>query len=206
MKHAADEFLFVIVTVISVAPSPSGGLFATGSGDMRARIWRLVLLVFTSPHNFFSFFPSKPDRIILFLSPVISYSFFFFLALFYPTKPRGSWNPCPPTLCFSPFWCGMKIFRLDNLTDVWLLQLRALSPPSSMINIRNTNGRNFGTFVHVLNQIKHLREKSASRNVREQLCLFTFLPFHLRVLFSLLVCLEASIFFFPLRLMKCRAR
>lgn len=30
-------------SVISVAPSPSpGGLFATGSGDMRARIWRFV--------------------------------------------------------------------------------------------------------------------------------------------------------------------
>ena len=29
-------------SVISVAPSPTGGLFATGSGDMRARIWRLV--------------------------------------------------------------------------------------------------------------------------------------------------------------------
>lgn len=27
-------------TVISVAPSPMGGLFATGSGDMKARIWR----------------------------------------------------------------------------------------------------------------------------------------------------------------------
>lgn len=26
--------------VISVAPSPTGGLFATGSGDLRARIWR----------------------------------------------------------------------------------------------------------------------------------------------------------------------
>jgi glucose repression regulatory protein TUP1 len=26
--------------VISVAPSPQGGLFATGSGDMRARIWK----------------------------------------------------------------------------------------------------------------------------------------------------------------------
>ena len=26
--------------VISVAPSPTGQLFATGSGDMRARIWR----------------------------------------------------------------------------------------------------------------------------------------------------------------------
>lgn len=26
--------------VISVAPSPVGGLFATGSGDMKARIWR----------------------------------------------------------------------------------------------------------------------------------------------------------------------
>lgn len=29
--------------VISVAPSPTGKLFATGSGDMRARIWRSVL-------------------------------------------------------------------------------------------------------------------------------------------------------------------
>lgn len=30
-------------SVISVAPSPvPGGLFATGSGDMRARIWRFV--------------------------------------------------------------------------------------------------------------------------------------------------------------------
>lgn len=28
--------------VISVAPSPTGELFATGSGDMRARIWRSV--------------------------------------------------------------------------------------------------------------------------------------------------------------------
>lgn len=27
-------------TVISVAPAPTGNLFATGSGDMRARIWR----------------------------------------------------------------------------------------------------------------------------------------------------------------------
>jgi glucose repression regulatory protein TUP1 len=27
-------------TVISVAPSPVAGLFATGSGDMKARIWR----------------------------------------------------------------------------------------------------------------------------------------------------------------------
>ena len=26
--------------VISVAPSPVGTLFATGSGDMKARIWR----------------------------------------------------------------------------------------------------------------------------------------------------------------------
>lgn len=30
------------VTVISVAPSPTNNLFATGSGDMRARIWRYV--------------------------------------------------------------------------------------------------------------------------------------------------------------------
>lgn len=29
--------------VISVAPSPQGELFATGSGDMRARIWRLAV-------------------------------------------------------------------------------------------------------------------------------------------------------------------
>lgn len=29
-------------SVISVAPSPKGELFATGSGDMRARIWRSV--------------------------------------------------------------------------------------------------------------------------------------------------------------------
>ncbi|KAJ8611453.1 hypothetical protein MRB53_037972 [Persea americana] len=28
------------ITVISVAPSPRGGLFATGSGDQKARIWR----------------------------------------------------------------------------------------------------------------------------------------------------------------------
>lgn len=31
-----------VSAVISVAPSPQGNLFATGSGDMRARIWRLV--------------------------------------------------------------------------------------------------------------------------------------------------------------------
>lgn len=102
MKFAADQFLFVIVTVISVAPSPSGGLFATGSGDMRARIWRLVLLVFTSPRDFLSFSPSKPDRIILFLSPVISYFFFLFFALFYPTK-SGDPGPVPPRFVFPHF-------------------------------------------------------------------------------------------------------
>lgn len=80
---------------------------------------------------------------------------------------------------------------------MWLLQLRTLSPPSPMINIRKTNGRDFGTFVHVLNQIKHLREKTASGNVRESLCLFTFCRFIFALLFSLLVCLEASIFFLP---------
>lgn len=32
--------------VISVAPSPQGELFATGSGDMRARIWRLAVKPF----------------------------------------------------------------------------------------------------------------------------------------------------------------
>lgn len=101
MKHAADEFLFVIVTVISVAPSPSGGLFATGSGDMRARIWRLVLFwCLHLPTISFLFSPSKPDRIILFLSPVISYFFFLFFALFYPTKPGG---PVPPRFVFLHF-------------------------------------------------------------------------------------------------------
>lgn len=36
--------LLIIVhfLVISVAPSPKGELFATGSGDMRARIWKYV--------------------------------------------------------------------------------------------------------------------------------------------------------------------
>ena len=33
-------FFSNIQIVISVAPSPTGNLFATGSGDMRARIWR----------------------------------------------------------------------------------------------------------------------------------------------------------------------
>ena len=32
--------IFVHYPVISVAPSPVGELFATGSGDMRARIWK----------------------------------------------------------------------------------------------------------------------------------------------------------------------
>lgn len=31
-------------SVISVAPSPTGNMFATGSGDMKARIWRSVML------------------------------------------------------------------------------------------------------------------------------------------------------------------
>ncbi|KAK3713902.1 general transcription repressor [Vermiconidia calcicola] len=36
-----DKFgLLTVSIVISVAPSPMGGLFATGSGDMKARIWR----------------------------------------------------------------------------------------------------------------------------------------------------------------------
>lgn len=38
--------------VISVAPSPTGNLFATGSGDMRARIWRWV----------FPYFPCVSDH------------------------------------------------------------------------------------------------------------------------------------------------
>ena len=32
--------IYVHCPVISVAPSPQGELFATGSGDMRARIWK----------------------------------------------------------------------------------------------------------------------------------------------------------------------
>ena len=38
------KFLLIVVhyLVISVAPSPKGELFATGSGDMRARIWKYV--------------------------------------------------------------------------------------------------------------------------------------------------------------------
>ncbi|KAF1813145.1 WD40 repeat-like protein [Eremomyces bilateralis CBS 781.70] len=32
--------VLILFLVISVAPSPQGGLFATGSGDLRARIWR----------------------------------------------------------------------------------------------------------------------------------------------------------------------
>lgn len=35
--------------VISVAPSPTGKLFATGSGDLRARIWKYVLLFLCIP-------------------------------------------------------------------------------------------------------------------------------------------------------------
>ena len=36
-----DQHLLILRgTVISVAPAPTGNLFATGSGDMRARIWR----------------------------------------------------------------------------------------------------------------------------------------------------------------------
>jgi glucose repression regulatory protein TUP1 len=34
------ESMLTTISVISVAPSPVGGLFATGSGDMKARIWR----------------------------------------------------------------------------------------------------------------------------------------------------------------------
>ena len=37
-------------SVISVAPSPQGELFATGSGDLRARIWRYVFLGLVSLH------------------------------------------------------------------------------------------------------------------------------------------------------------
>ena len=42
-------------SVISVAPSPQGRLFATGSGDMRARIWRSV-------YNILSESPRKEHR------------------------------------------------------------------------------------------------------------------------------------------------
>ena len=51
--------------VISVAPSPAGNLFATGSGDMRARIWRLVInsMLFHSIEADITFFPTATDRI-----------------------------------------------------------------------------------------------------------------------------------------------
>lgn len=100
MELAADEFLFVIVTVISVAPSPSGGLFATGSGDMRARIWRSVpFVVYISPQFSFLFSPPGPDRIILFLS-----RYFLFLISFFsrPTLPHKTGVPGlkPPRMVF----------------------------------------------------------------------------------------------------------
>lgn len=41
-RHDSCGLTLYLVPVISVAPSPSGNLFATGSGDMRARIWRFV--------------------------------------------------------------------------------------------------------------------------------------------------------------------
>lgn len=73
MELAADEFLFVIVTVISVAPSPSGGLFATGSGDMRARIWRSVpFVVYISP-QFPFFFRLRALIGLFYFCLVISY-------------------------------------------------------------------------------------------------------------------------------------
>lgn len=43
LRHQNNEAESVTLTfsaVISVAPSPQGELFATGSGDMKARIWR----------------------------------------------------------------------------------------------------------------------------------------------------------------------
>ena len=33
--------LFLLCVVISIAMGPTGGLFATGSGDMKARVWRV---------------------------------------------------------------------------------------------------------------------------------------------------------------------
>lgn len=81
-------FLFVIKIVISVAPSPSGGLFATGSGDMRARIWRLVY--FLSLPNYFSvfFFLFRPGpRCFCFVH------FKFLFSFLYPTKLGGMRTP-----------------------------------------------------------------------------------------------------------------
>lgn len=102
MKFAADEFLFVIVTVISVAPSPSGGLFATGSGDMRARIWRLVLLVFTSPRDFLSFSPPSLIGLSYFCLPLFLIFSFFFSPYFTPQN-LGDSGPVPPRFVFPHF-------------------------------------------------------------------------------------------------------
>ena len=85
-------FLFVTKIVISVAPSPSGGLFATGSGDMRARIWRLVYFFSPLPNyfsvSFFSFstWTLVVDAFILFISN-------FFFPFILPHKIGGMRTP-----------------------------------------------------------------------------------------------------------------
>ena len=48
--HDTSAFLTRSPTVISVAPCPTGELFATGSGDMKARIWRSVAVTLRARH------------------------------------------------------------------------------------------------------------------------------------------------------------
>jgi hypothetical protein len=40
LTQAEDYILTLFCPVISIAPSPTGKLFATASGDLRARIWK----------------------------------------------------------------------------------------------------------------------------------------------------------------------
>ena len=70
--------------VISVAPSPQGGLFATGSGDQKARIWRYDNLSDLPPH--FNL-PRRKKACIPVISP--------FSASF-PTTISNHLSPVPP--------------------------------------------------------------------------------------------------------------
>lgn len=102
-RSRSQLLTIIIYAVISVAPSPMGGLFATGSGDMRARIWRLV----PSAENFpcpsvivvYHFTPPKWGHCVMTSTPIPTFLSF---SLLFGRHPGAHFFSRQQMLIYSP--------------------------------------------------------------------------------------------------------